>query len=408
MNLVKVPGVSGTGSHVTRTALLLAGLALAGCGGAAESQPPPVKGVVRYCSTDSYQTESAAAARFNRIHAPRGLSVRLVVLRDYRRLGRALKANRCDVAELSIEELGGYAAAGGLRDLTAQLQPRRHEFFPGALAAVHYAKRDWGVPLWLDVGLLFARTETLPATLQDVYRHGGFVYGDGPDTPLAFLETAYAAGGRVLTPDGRHSALDSPENRRALSLMLSAVRRGKLRGGSGFAAYRRYMDGDATYMRNWSTAVPQGLDEDLPDDVHITPLPPFAGGRAVTLMVGSDLVVPRGSRNVRGALAFIGDRVSVAGARPAARGGQLSPLVKSYDDFALTETPGGPALKGALLRAVPPPVTPHEEELAQAIGLAVHEVLTGASASTGRSARPRGRSTRCSPRTRPGTSFKVG
>jgi multiple sugar transport system substrate-binding protein len=355
---------------------LAAALALAGCGAAKHAAAPAPKGVVRYCTTDEFDSEGRAVLQFNQAHERKGLSAVLVRFTNDKRLARGIKDGRCDVAALPMFDMGRYAAAGGLLDLSRHVAGRRSEFFPAALATARYAGRDWGLPLYVDVGVLFARTGRLPATLQELWRRGGFIYGDGPDSSLAFLETAYAAGGGILTPDGRRSALDSPENLRALELMRSGVRSGKVRGYANTRAYKIYMKGHGTFMRNWSSA--GAGDDRLGDsDVKIVALPPFDGGKAATLLVGFDLVVLRTSKRPQAALAFLDARVSPAGARAAARSGLLSPLVKSYDDSEVTNGPGGHSLKAALERGVALPVTPHLVTILQTVTTTVDLALSG-------------------------------
>jgi multiple sugar transport system substrate-binding protein len=356
---------------------LAAALALAGCGAEKRaSQAAGPKGVVRYCSDDPFDTEARGVLRFNQEHEKRGLSAVLVRFTNARRLARGIKQGRCDVASMSMFDVAGYAAGGSLLDLTRHVASRRKEFFPATLTSGHYAGHDWALPLAVDVGVLYARTQTLPDTLQELYARGGFIYGDGPDSPLAFLETAYAAGGRVLTSDGQHSALDSPENARALALLRSGVTSGNVHGYPSQRAYKTYMKGHATFMRNWSSS---GLGDDrLSDDrVKVVALPPFKGGRPATLLVGYDIVVLKTTKQPRAALAFLDARVSPAGARLPARKGLLSPLVQSYDDSELTSTPGGDSSKAALERAVAAPVTPHLEQIVSTLAIAVDGALSG-------------------------------
>jgi multiple sugar transport system substrate-binding protein len=332
--------------------------------------------VVRYCSEDAFDTEGRAVLEFNQDHERRGLSAVLVRFTNSTRLARGIKEGRCDVAAVNMFDVAGYAGRGSLLDLTRHVAARRKEFFPATLAGGHYAGRAWALPLAVDVGVLYARTQTLPATLQELYARGGFIYGDGPDTPLAFLETAYAAGGRVLTPDGRRSALNSPQNRRALELLRSGVMTGKVRGYDSPRAYKAYMRGHARFMRNW-TSSGAGDDRLSDDNVKIVALPPFAGGRPATLVVGYDLVVLETAKQPRAALAFLDARVSPAGTELPASQGVLSPLIKSYDDHDVTDRPGGQSLKAALQRAVAAPVTPHQEDIIKVLALCVDTTRRG-------------------------------
>jgi trehalose/maltose transport system substrate-binding protein len=363
---------------VTRTwaSLLAAGALVCGCGGVRVAHAtPPVTGTVRYCATEPH--ERAAATAFNRAHARQGLSVRLTVHARAKSLAAAVKRGECDVVELAAAEVASYAAAGALRDLTAHVRARRREFVPATLLSGHYAKRDWALPVWVEVGMLYSRYYPIPKTLQDLYRRGGVVYGDGLDSPVGFLETAYAAGGRVLSPDGRHSALDSAPNRAALALLRAAVAQRRVRSLTAPAALHSYVHGHARFMRNWSSYV--GDDAFLDGQVHgqLTPLPPFAGGRPATLMVGMELAVTRTARDPRAALAFVDGRVSVAAARPGAHSGYLPPLRRSYSDDERLNILGGGWVMRALRHAATLPVTPHLAQIDDVLTLTVRAALTG-------------------------------
>jgi multiple sugar transport system substrate-binding protein len=359
----------------TRAALVVVPLALAGCGGARVAHATaPVKGTVRYCATPS---ERPAAKAFNRAHAREGLTVRLSAFTSAKRFAGAFKRGRCDVAEIPSMDVARYAAAGALRDLTAHVRERRREFLPATLLSGHYAKRDWALPLYEDVGMLYARHYPLPKTLQALYRRGGVVFGDGPDTPLAFLETAYAAGGRVLTPDGRHSALDSAPNRAALALLRAAVARRRVIAASATGAYRRFVHGRARFMRNWSSMLTGRALSSGRVAANLSPLPPFEGAEQATLMLGEELVVPRAARNPRAALAFVDARVSVPGVRPGARNGYLPPLRASYSDDERINVLGGGWVMRALRHAATPPVSPHLDKIGRVIAYAVDAALSG-------------------------------
>jgi multiple sugar transport system substrate-binding protein len=292
--------------------------------------------------------------------------VRLTVLTSPKRFATALRRGECDVVELEADEVPRYAAGGMLRDLTAHVRARRREFVPATLRSGHYARRDWAVPLYAITGLLYARAYPLPHTLQELYRRGGLVYADGP-SELAFYETAYAAGGRVLSPDGRHGALDSAPNRAALSLLASAVAHGRVTGARADRAFRRFMEGHGRFMRNWTSFAGDPELSDMAKGVSVTSLPPFAGGHPAPLMLGADLAVTRAAHDVPAALAFIDARVSVPGERRGARNGYLPPLLRSYGPGELQNVMGGSRTARALRQAVTLPVTPHIDEIGQIV-----------------------------------------
>ena len=112
------------------------------------------------------------------------------------------------------------------------------------------------------------RSRTLPTTWQDVYAQAkandGIVYQGAPYEGLTcdFLELAFAAGGKVLSDDGKKAEIDSPENLKALQFMVDGVKDGT--AANGVTTYmeeesRRYFEsGKATFMRNWPYAYALG------------------------------------------------------------------------------------------------------------------------------------------------------
>ena len=95
-------------------------------------------------------------------------------------------------------------------------------------------------------------------------QNDGIVYQGAPYEGLTcdFLELAYAAGGEVLSEDGKTSVIDSPENVAALQFMVDGVKNGI--AANGVTTYmeeesRRYFEsGKATFMRNWPYAYALG------------------------------------------------------------------------------------------------------------------------------------------------------
>ena len=98
-------------------------------------------------------------------------------------------------------------------------------------------------------------------------QNDGIVYQGAPYEGLTcdFLEIAFAAGGQVLSEDGKTAVIDSPENVAALQFMVDGVEDGT--AANGVTTYmeeesRRYFEsGKATFMRNWPYAYALGQAE---------------------------------------------------------------------------------------------------------------------------------------------------
>lgn len=405
--------------------MLVPALWLAGCGGGddrpatpapaprATATPPPAepasalaamgidaesaRGTVTYCASEfaGADSEGSAVHRFNAEHRAQGLTVRFRELpvpasAQHRHLfGR--RADRCDVMLVDTAWMGEAAGAGVALDLTPYIEARRAEFIGATIDAVAYEGRFWGVPRHADAGLLYYRSDLLdtpPRTWQEVYdtaqRRDGIVYQGAAyeSLTLNFLELAYASGGRVLSDDGRRSAVDSPENVRALELMVGGIedeaaspavtRMDEERARRAFSA------GDATFMRNWPYALTLMQQRaEIKDKFRAVELPAFEGGGRASVLVGHDVVVAKSSKNREAALVFADSLTSAdAEAQLVRSTGVASPLEATYEDPSIT-TPGIEVVRRSLGQARPRPVTPAWPEISAAIYENVHSALTG-------------------------------
>ena len=115
----------------------------------------------------------------------------------------------------------------------------------------------------------------------------GIVYQGAPYEGLTcdFLEIAFAAGGEVLSEDGKTAVIDSPENVAALQFMVDGVKDGT--AANGVTTYmeeesRRYFEsGKATFMRNWPYAYALGNAEgsQVKGKFDVGPVPGVRGRR---------------------------------------------------------------------------------------------------------------------------------
>src|SRR3954465_1045025 len=73
-------------------------------------------------------------------------------------------ADEFDVFPIDVVWAPEFARAGWLADLSDAFPPAQlaRDFLPGPVAAVTFAGRTWAVPWFVDVGLLFYRTDLVP------------------------------------------------------------------------------------------------------------------------------------------------------------------------------------------------------------------------------------------------------
>ena len=141
-------------------------------------------------------------------------------------------------------------------------------------------------------------------------QNDGIVYQGAPYEGLTcdFLELAYAAGGEVLSEDGKRPVIDSEENLAALQFMVDGVKDGT--AANGVTTYmeeesRRYFEsGRATFMRNWPYAYALGNAEGskVKGKFEVAPFPEWEGGGKAGILGGHNLVISVHSENPGGAL----------------------------------------------------------------------------------------------------------
>ena len=91
------------------------------------------------------------------------------------------------------------------------------------------------MPKQSDAGFLYYRTDQVkevPKTWQEVYKiaaeNDGIVYQGASYEGLTcnFMEISLAAGGAILSEDGKEATFDSPENLKALEFMVDGIKDG--------------------------------------------------------------------------------------------------------------------------------------------------------------------------------------
>ncbi len=346
--------------------------------------------------------EAAKAAVKQATSEASGLKVDVITLPDaadeqnaqFVRRQRA-QSGECDVFESDVVWTAQFAAQEWLLDVTDYVNGRKDEFIPSTLETAAYQDRYYGVPVKTDAGLLYYRTDRVdqpPDTWQQLYQQadaaGGFVYQAKAYEGLTvnFLEVAYGAGGKVLSDDGSTSEFDSPENLKALQLMVDGIKSGAVpRAVLTFQeseTQEAFDSGKPGFMRNWPYAYSiekKSKTEGLKDNFDVAPLPAFEGGEAAGVLGGSNLVISRYSQNPDGALKLVDLLTKPEAMRLRAVDYSLAPVLSaSYDDAEIKQAlPFSDALKTAVENARSRPVSPAYTQISAAISSNVARALSG-------------------------------
>jgi multiple sugar transport system substrate-binding protein len=305
------------------------------------------------------------------------------------------KSAECDVFYSDVIWTAEFAVQKWLYDMTPYVEQRRDEFIPSTFATATYQDKVWGVPHKTNAGFLYYRTDQVdeaPKTWQEVYdlaaKTDGIAYQGAAYEGLTvdFLELAFAAGGKILSDDGKTAEIDSPENLAALKFMVDGIK-----SGAAPKAVTTYMEeparrafeaGRVTFLRNWPYVyATANRAKATKGKFDVAPFPEFEGAGKAGILGGANLVVSTYSKNPGGALKFIDYMTSKdRQAEDIVKFSDASPLVAVYDDPAVQKAqPFSDELKTAVEQSKARPVSPVYPQISQAIYKNVNNALSGKS-----------------------------
>jgi multiple sugar transport system substrate-binding protein len=358
------------------------------------------KGVVTYCTgKDTSGAQKESVKLFNEKFKSQGLSAKLLEFpesadeqRNQFVQRQEAKSGECDIFYSDVIWTAEFASQNWLYDMTPYTESRKDEFIPATFDTVNYNGKTWGVPKQSDAAFIYYDTsavDTPPATWQEVYdlaaKDKGIVYQGAAYEGLTcdFLEIAYAAGGKVLSDDGKKAEFDNPENLKALQFMVDGIK-----NGAAPKAVTTYMEeqarrsfeaGRATFMRNWPYAYAIGKDNKNAPKFDVMPFPEFEGAGKAGILGGHNIVISAYSKNPGGALALTDYLTSPDSIKRDATDFSLAPVLTSvYDDPDVQKAlPFAAELKQAIAQAKSRPVSPVYTQISQAIYKNVNAALSG-------------------------------
>jgi multiple sugar transport system substrate-binding protein len=325
-----------------------------------------------------------------------------------------------DVMMLDCIWVPEFARAGWILDLTDRLAPGELDsHFPAAAAAARFRGRDWALPWFMNVGLLYYRTDLLAkyglrvpqtqgemaATIRRVRagernpRLEGYLWQGKQYEGLVVnaLEGFWAAGTDVLGDDGR-AFPDPGRAAGALAFLRGLIEQGLsprwVTAADEEITRRAFGQGEAVFLRSWPYAA--DLFE-LPDSpvrgkVGLAPLPRHdLGTPAPGSTGGSHLAVTRATRHPEAALALVRFLTSERAQRVMAETGAVKPSRPAlYHDPALVRAfPSLPRIHDLTLAGRPRPVTPVYVMLSTVLQPELSAALVGVRSPEGSVARAR-------------------
>jgi multiple sugar transport system substrate-binding protein len=360
----------------------------------------PPKGTIHYCAgKDTNGSAHYIVKAFNQKYASQGYKVVLTEfsnVADQQRTAfiqrQQAKSSDCDVFSSDVIWTSEFGSEKWIYDVSPYINQARSKYIAAPLETTHYGGKYWGIPETSDAAFIFYRTDqvpTPPTTWQQLYQEAksknGIVYQGYPYEGLTcdFLEIAFAAGGQVLSPDGKKSAFNSPQNVKALQFMVDGIK-----NGSAPKAVTTYQEpqtdqawgtGKYTFMRNWTYAYAVDNTGVMKGKYKVAPLPKFEGAGAASILGGHNSVISVYSKNPGLALKFSDFFASDAQQQVLLDKYSLAAVIKSvYSNPSVKKAvPYAPQLLQALNQAHPRPVSPLYPQISQAIYKNVNDALAG-------------------------------
>jgi multiple sugar transport system substrate-binding protein len=297
-----------------------------------------------------------------------------------------------DVFFMDVVWPAEFAAAGWARPLDDRFSGADQALFlEGTILANRWRDRIYGVPAFIDAGMLYYRSDLLekygfgpPETWPELVRQARVITeGERSETPelvgytgqfkqyegivCDMLELVESGGGRLVDAAEGRGALAEPRT-------LAAVRfvRDELIGEVAPRSVLTYQEpeslavflqGHAVFHRNWPYAWEVAGNPErsrVVGRVGIAPLPRFEGGRSVSALGGWQYGISAWSRRPEEAWTFVRFMTSPEMQRYFAVEASLAPTRAAlYADRAVLErNPQFADQARAFRQAVPRPVTP--------------------------------------------------
>ncbi|HET9752952.1 MAG TPA: ABC transporter substrate-binding protein [Myxococcales bacterium] len=241
-------------------------------------------------------------------------------------------ADDFDVFAIDVIWAPEFARAGWLADLSGAFPPQQlsREFLPAAAQAATLEGRTFAVPWFIDVGLLYYRTDLVPraprtypelrelafAAMKEKPGISGFLWQGRQYEGLNcnFFEAAWGHGAAVES-EGR-IVLDTAAARAGLRWLRETVAGGlsprSVLSSSEEETRRSFQDGRAVFLRNWPYvwAQVQSADSPVRGKVGFAPLPssdgqPGSGALGGWLLAVNARVPPARKRAAERLIAFL-------------------------------------------------------------------------------------------------------
>ena len=305
-----------------------------------------------------------------------------------------------DIVQLDAIWTPEFAAAGWILDL-GRFRPATDSFFPATIAANRWRGRLYAMPWFVDVGMLYWRTDLMrapPATFAELERSAaramaahdlryGLVWQGARYEGLVTVFSEYLGGfgGRIL--DGGRVTVSSPAGLRALTTMREEIYRHGIVPPSALTWHEEesrfaFQNGETAFMRNWPYAyalMQDSAESRVAGRYAVTTMPAGPGGRPTAALGGAQLAINARSDHPEAAWSVVEYLTRPEQMLERARGvGQFPTRPALYDDPALARALAIPPAQARAIieHAEPRPVTPVYTQLSEILQIDLHRALT--------------------------------
>ncbi|HST08439.1 MAG TPA: ABC transporter substrate-binding protein [Gemmatimonadaceae bacterium] len=308
------------------------------------------------------------------------------------------------ILQLDVVWTPEFAAAGWVLPLD-KYGPPRDEFFPATITANTWAGKLYALPWFADVGLLYRRTDLVPAeprSLEEMVsdaraamaKPGGPRYGivfqgaryEGLIT--GFVEYLGAFGGRIIDDKGE-VVVNRPEAVRALEFMRDELYGSRVAPLDVLTWHEEearfaFQNGNAVFMRNWPypvAAMSDTAQSKVAGKFSVSPIPPSAtapGGHSTAALGGAQLAINAYTEFPDAAYKLIAYLTAPEQMLERARAvGQYPTRSALYDDPRMRGAISIPleSARRAIESATPRPVTPIYTEMSEILQIELHRAL---------------------------------
>ncbi|MCW2973300.1 MAG: extracellular solute-binding protein family 1 [Thermoleophilia bacterium] len=388
--------------------LVLSSFVAAGCGGSADSANGAVEiGFMTFgdptgASAKMYrECERESGNAYKIVPTTMGPTVDAAREQLTRRLGAG--DSSIDLINLDVIWTSEFADAGWIRDITAEIEPIKSQFWAPSLGSATRKGKIYAVPVNTNAALLYYRTDlvkTPPKTWEELVtsvkkvqqQHPemtGFVFQGAPSESgtVDALEFLGGHGVSVLDETGKKSLIDKGDDAEQTftflrKLVTDGISPKVVTTFTEEETRAAFQNGSSVYMRNWPYA--KGLMEtDKTSKVKgkfaLAPLPGFEGYQPAEILGGQNFGISNTTDNPKEAWEALKCLTSakMQGIK-AVEKGELPAIEASYDDPGLiAKIDYLPISKAAIAKGVNRPSTPYYGDVTSAIYHGYNDVLAG-------------------------------